>query len=105
MPAEREGGMLTSYVFFHPAWLLQTTLLWSLAPFVLHRLTFFAMMEHTALEQLKVRSAIHTAFTEVFLFRQKLLIEQACRANEQTSVKDICHQPPVGYVFPSCSSC
>src|SRR5437870_11428389 len=44
-------------------------------------------------------------FTEVFLLRQKSLIEQACRANEQTSVKDICHLSPIHPVVPSCSAC
>jgi hypothetical protein len=51
--------MLKGCALFHPAWLLQTILLWPLAPLVLHRLTFFAMMEDTPLEQIKVRATIH----------------------------------------------
>lgn len=54
--ADRECGMLKSCAIFHPAWLLQTILLWPLAPLVLHRLTFFAMMKHTQVEQIKVQS-------------------------------------------------
>jgi len=57
--------MLKSYAIFYPAWLLQTTLLWPVAPFVLHRLTFLAMMEHTPLEQIKVRAAIHTSLNQL----------------------------------------
>jgi len=57
--------MLKGCTIFHPAWLLQMTFLWPLAPLVLHRLTFFAMMEHTQLEQIKVRATIPTSLKQL----------------------------------------
>src|SRR6266704_1850434 len=62
-------------------------------------------MQDTLTQQGKFCPAIHHAFTEVFHFRQKSPIEQACGATWQTSAKDICHMLPVCQVFPSCSSC
>lgn len=62
-------------------------------------------VEHTLAQQGKFSSSVHHPFTEVSLFRQKLLIEQACRANEQTSVKDICQLSPGRPMVPSCSAC
>src|SRR6266516_6167806 len=62
-------------------------------------------MENSLAQKRKSSFPIHGTFTEVFLLRQNLLIEQACRANEQTSVKDICHLSPIHPVVPSCSAC
>jgi hypothetical protein len=63
--ADRKCGMSKSYAIFHPAWLLQTTLLLSLTPLVFGLLAFFAMVEYTELEQVKVRPTIHTSLKKL----------------------------------------
>ncbi len=63
-------------MFHHPRF-LQTIRLWPLPVLVLvlSVLTLFALMEHAKLEQIKLGSTIHTAFTEVSLFRSIVLDE------------------------------
>ncbi len=71
--------------------------------YVLGHLFLFGMVQHSEPEEIELGAAIHHAFTEVFLFRQRKLIEHACRDKERTSAKDIRHlskaMPAVSIMF------
>jgi hypothetical protein len=57
--------MLRGCAIFHPAWLLETILLSSLTPLVVGLLTFYAMVEHAEVEQIKGRATIHTSLQQL----------------------------------------